>query len=138
MKRLLSFVALAVTTLFLVACSSKPNMDGEYYEIGDYRTDLVITIKGDKGTVDAEGSTSSMTIDTDTQTFEISGFIDPTVKYEYKDDVITANITGSERQYFKKGSEAYEEELKKSQVQNLVQKFLVQCLLFSKVLCKFL
>lgn len=62
MKRLLSFVALAVTTLFLVACSSKPNMDGEYYEIGDYRTDLVITIKGDKGTVDAEGSTSSMTI----------------------------------------------------------------------------
>lgn len=44
----------------------------------------------------------SMTIDTDTQTFEISGFVNPTVKYEYKDDVITANITGSERQYFKK------------------------------------
>ncbi|MFL4357260.1 hypothetical protein [Streptococcus uberis] len=41
-------------------------MDGEYYEIGDYGTDLVIIIKGDKGTVDAEGSTSSMTIDTDT------------------------------------------------------------------------
>ncbi|MCO4555399.1 hypothetical protein Si091_01866 [Streptococcus infantarius subsp. infantarius] len=113
MKRLLSLITLVFTTIVLVACSSKPNMDGEYYEIGDYGTDLVITIKGDKGTVDAEGSTSSMTIETDTQTFEISGFVNPTVKYEYKDDVITANITGSERQYFKKGSEAYKEELKK-------------------------
>ena len=116
MKKLLSLVALPLTTLFLVACSSNPIMDGEYYEIGDYGTDLVITIKGDKGTVDAEGSTSSMTVDNDTQTFEISGFVNPTVKYEYKDDVITANITGSERQYFKKGSEAYKEELKKFNV----------------------
>lgn len=62
MKKLLSLIALAFSTIVLVACSSKPNMDGEYYEIGDYGTDLVITIKGDKGTVDAEGSTSSMTL----------------------------------------------------------------------------
>lgn len=116
MKKLLSFIVLALTTIILIACSSKPNMDGEYYEIGDFGTDLVITIKGDKGTVNAEGSTSSMTIDTDTQTFEISGFVNPMVKFEYKDDVITANITGSERQYFKKGSEAYKEELKKFNV----------------------
>lgn len=116
MKRLLNLITLVFTNIVLVACSSNPNMDGEYYEIGDYGTDLVITIKGDKGTVDAEGSTSSMTIDTDTQTFEISGFVNPTVKYECKDDVITANITGSERQYFKKGSEAYKEELKKFNV----------------------
>lgn len=71
------------------------------------------TFKGDKGTVDAEGSTSSMTIDTDTQTFEISGFVNTTVKYEYKDNVIIANITDSERQYFKKSSERYEQELHK-------------------------
>lgn len=116
MKKLLNFIVLALTTIILIAYSSKPNMDGEYYEIGGFGTDLVITIKGDKGTVDAEGSTSSMTIDTDTQTFEISGFVNPTVKFEYKDDVITANITGSERQYFKKGSEAYKEELKKFNV----------------------
>lgn len=116
MKKLLNFIVLALTTIILIAYSSKPNMDGEYYEIGGFGTDLVITIKGDKGTVNAEGSTSSMTIDTDTQTFEISRFVNPTVKFEYKDDVITANITGSERQYFKKGSEAYKEELKKFNV----------------------
>ncbi|MFY0999491.1 hypothetical protein ACOMA9_07000 [Streptococcus sp. AD045-1] len=113
MKNLLSFIALAFTTIVLVACSSKPNIDGEYYEIGDFGTDLVITIKGDKGTVDAEDSTSSMTIDTDTQTFEILGFVNPTFKYEYKDYVITANITGSERQYFKKGSKTYKKEIKR-------------------------
>ena len=63
-----------------------------------------------------------MTIDTDTQTFEISGFVNPTVKYEYKDDIITANITGTERQYFKKDSEAYKEELKKFNVTEEKQK----------------
>ena len=107
MKKLLSLIALSLTTLFLVACSSKPIIDGEY------GTNLVITIKGDKGTVDVEVSTSNMTIDTDTQTFEISGFVNPTVKYEYKNDVITASITGSERQYFKKDSKAYKDEFKK-------------------------
>ena len=113
MKKLLSLIALSLTTLFLVACSSTPIMDGEYYETGDYGTNLVITIKVDKGTVDVEVSTSNMTIDTDTQTFEISGFVNPTVKYEYKNDVITASITGSERQYFKKDSKAYKDEFKK-------------------------
>ena len=113
MKKLLSLIALAFSTIVLVACSSKPNMDGEYYEIGDYGTDLVITIKGDKGTVDAEGSTSSMIFDTNTQTFEISGFVNPTVRYTCQDNVITANITGTETQYFKKGSKSYKEELSK-------------------------
>ena len=113
MKRLLSLITLVFTTIVLVACSSKPNMDGEYYEIGDYGTDLVITIKGDKGTVDAEGSTSSMIFDTNTQTFEISGFVNPTVRYTCQDNVITANITGTETQYFKKGSKSYKEELSK-------------------------
>ncbi|HFH9929230.1 TPA: hypothetical protein ACGO6S_001863 [Streptococcus suis] len=112
MRRLLSLLALTAISLFLVACSSEESMNGEYYEIGDYGTDLVITIDGDTGTVDAEGSTTNMTIDTDSKTFTIEGFSDPTVEYEYEDGVITANITGSERQYYRKGSEAYEKELK--------------------------
>lgn len=73
----------------------------------------MLTIKGDKGTVDAECSTSSMIFDTNTQTFEISGFVNPTVRYTCQDNVITANITGTETQYFKKGSKSYKEELSK-------------------------
>lgn len=73
----------------------------EYYNIGDYGTDLVITIRGDEGTVDSEESITNMTIDSDLQTFTIEGFSVPTVEYEYKDGAITANITGSECQYYK-------------------------------------
>ena len=43
MKRLLSFLALTAAISFLVACSSQESMNGEYYEIGDYGTDVVIT-----------------------------------------------------------------------------------------------
>jgi len=83
-------------------------MNGEYYEIGDFGTDLVITIDGDTGTVDAKGSTTNMTIDTDLKIFTFEGFSDLTVEYEYGDGVITVNITGLERQSYRKGSEAYE------------------------------
>ena len=77
-------------------------MDGQYYKISDYGTDLVITIDGDTGTVYVEGSTTNMTIDTDQQTFTIEGFSDPTVEFEQEDGDITANVTGSECQYYKK------------------------------------
>ncbi len=83
-------------------------MNGECYEIGDFGTDLVITIDGDTATVDAKGSTTNMTIDTDLKIFTFEGFSDLTVEYEYGDGVITVNITGLERQCYRKGSEAYE------------------------------
>lgn len=113
MKKIASIIALTIVAYTLTACSNKTNIDGEYYKIGEYGTDLVLTIKGDKGTVDAEGSTSSMIFDTNTQTFEISGFVNQTVRYTCQDNVITANITGTETQYFKKGSKSYKEELSK-------------------------
>ncbi len=61
--------------------------------------------------MEAEGFPTNMTIATDSQTFLIEGFSDPTFKYEQEDGVITANIIGSERQDYKNSSEAYEEEL---------------------------
>ena len=108
MKRLLSFLALTAAISCLVACSSQESMNGECYEIGDFGTDLVITIDGDTGTVDAKGSTTNMTIDTDLKIFTFEGFSDLTVEYEYGDGVISVNITGLERQCYRKGSEAYE------------------------------
>ena len=69
-------------------------MEGQYYKISDYGTDLVITIDSDTGTVYVEVSTTNMTIDTDSQTFTIEGFSDPTVEFEQEDGGITDNITG--------------------------------------------
>ena len=89
--------------MLLVACSSQESVDGQYYKISDYGTDLVITIDGDTGTVYVEGSTTNMTIDTDSQTFTIEGFSDPTVEFEQAQNVNTT----------KKCSESYEEELEK-------------------------
>ena len=37
---------------------------------------------------------------------------DSTVKYKYKDGIITVNITGVERDYYQKNSNAYKEALK--------------------------
>jgi putative lipoprotein len=57
-------------------------MDGQYYELSDYGTDLVITIDGDTSTVYAEGSNTNITIETDSQPFIIEGFSVPAVEYE--------------------------------------------------------
>ncbi|MGT2907791.1 hypothetical protein [Streptococcus dentiloxodontae] len=113
MKRLLSLLAFALASIFLVACSNQNSLDGEYYEIDEYSNDKIVVIKGDEGTVDAEGATRNMTINTDLKTFEVSDFVNPTVTYKYKDGVLTANFTGSDETYYKKGTEAYEKALKK-------------------------
>lgn len=113
MKRLLTTLILGLTTLFLAACSNQNSLDGEYYEIDEYSNDKIVVIKGDEGTVVAEGATRNMTVDTDLQTFEVSGFVNPTVTYEYKDGVLTANFTGSDETYYKKGTDAYEDSLEK-------------------------
>lgn len=112
MKRLLTAFILGLTTLFLVACSNQNSLDGEYYEIDEYSNDKIVVIDGDKGTIYADGSTNNMTVDTDLQTFEVSGFLDPTVPYEYKDGVLTVDISGEET-YYKKGSDAYKKALEK-------------------------
>jgi hypothetical protein len=38
---------------------------------------------------------------------------DSTVKYQYKDGIITVNISGVERDYYQKDSEAFKEAIKK-------------------------
>ena len=55
----------------------------------------------------------NLTVDKDSNTFEVSGFMNPTVKYKYKDGVLTANLGGTEQDYYKKGTQAYKDALKK-------------------------
>lgn len=111
MRRLLSLLALTAISLFLVACSSEESMDGEYYWISENRNEIILTINGDTGTLDSEGG-RDVTVDSENQTFEIKGFSESTVPYEYEDGVLTANLTGAERDYYKKGTDAYKEALK--------------------------
>ena len=111
MKRLLTALILELTTFFLVACSNQNSLDGEYYWISENRNELILTITDGEGVLEAEG-THSVEVNTDSKTFEIEGFSESTVSYKYKDGVLTANLTGVERDYYKKGTDAYEEALK--------------------------
>ncbi|MBS7109516.1 MAG: hypothetical protein KH076_09750 [Streptococcus sp.] len=115
MKKITSLILLMITTIILVACSSKSlnSLDGEYYWISTERNELAFTIKGDKGTIE-HGEADNFTINKENSTLNLMGIntSDSTVKYKYKDGIIIVNITGVEREYYQKNSKAYKEALK--------------------------
>ena len=112
MKKLLSLLALGLMVILLASCSKKDDLSGDYYWISENRNQKILTINGDTGVLESEG-THKVKIDKETNTFEIKGFMNPTVKYEYKDGVLTANLTGVKRDYYKKGSDAYKKAIEK-------------------------
>ncbi|MCB2847775.1 hypothetical protein K3N62_10200 [Streptococcus dysgalactiae subsp. dysgalactiae] len=107
-RRILVSLLLALSILFLVACSNN-SLDGEYYWINDARNQHMATIKGDKGYVESEGG-YSIKIDSELKIIE-SKF--GSVKYSYKNGKLTTNFTGVESDFYKKGSKACDEALKK-------------------------
>ena len=113
MKKLLSLLLLGIATIFLISCSKQNNLDGEYYWISKDRNDKILTIKGNEGILESEG-THNVKINQELKTFEVSGSTNQTIKYKFKAGVLTANLTGVERDYYKKGSKAYKKALKKA------------------------
>lgn len=107
-RRILVSLLLALSILFLVACSNN-SLDGEYYWINDARNQHMATIKGDKGYVESEGG-YSIKIDSELKIIE-SKF--GSVKYSYKNGKLTTNFTGVESDFYKKGSKACDEAIKK-------------------------
>ncbi|HGA3161246.1 TPA: hypothetical protein ACGVFN_001062 [Streptococcus agalactiae] len=107
-RRILVSLLLALSTIFLVACSNN-SLDGEYYWINDARNQHMATIKGDKGYVESEGG-YSIKIDSELKIIE-SKF--GSAKYSYKNGKLTTNFTGVESDFYKKGSKACDEVLKK-------------------------
>lgn len=91
MRRILSLLALTVTSLFLFTCSNHESRDRKDYWISENRAEIILTIKGDTDTIDSEGE-SNVPIDTENQTFKIEGFSALSVPDEYKDGVLTANL----------------------------------------------
>ena len=117
MKKFISVTVLALTTIILVACSSqnKQSLDGDYYWISSERNELAFSIKDGKGTIQ-RGEADTFIVDEANSTFELSGndVSNSTVKYELKNGTITTNLTGTERTYYKKDSEAYKNALKEN------------------------
>ncbi|WP_180273290.1 hypothetical protein [Streptococcus suis] len=110
-KKIFALLLLILPFVFLTACSNQSELDGEYYWVRDIDEILVVKIDGEKATVYSEG-VHSATVDKKMETFEVSGFMNPTVKYSYKDGILKANLSGIEREFYKKDSKAYDEAIK--------------------------
>ncbi|QGG98505.1 hypothetical protein EA459_07960 [Streptococcus dysgalactiae subsp. dysgalactiae] len=107
-KKLLSILVLALSSLFLVACTNN-SLDGEYYWINDSRNQHIASINNNKGFVESEGG-YSIEIDLDSKVIK-SEF--GTEEYNYKDGELTTNFTGVKDKFYKKGTKACDEALKK-------------------------
>lgn len=114
MKKLIGLALVAFTTLLLVACSAKETLDGKYYWIDDSRHELIAEIKGNKGVAFTEGDLS-FEVDEDLKVIKYtSNVVDDTSQYSYEDGVLTADFTGVEREYYKKGTKAFNDALKEN------------------------
>lgn len=122
-KKILSLPLLVLAVFLLISCSSQNNLDGNYYWIdteNGLRNELSFTVKGTAGTIE-KGEYDKFTINSKNNTFELSGD-DASAKevtYKHSDGVITVDISGTEHEYYKEGTDAYKEAVKKyNELQN--------------------
>lgn len=116
MKKIISVLFVLFLAISLISCSSQNNqtLDGEYYWINENRNERVFTISGTKGTIDS-GEADNFNVDQKNKIIELSGsqIANRTESYTFNDGVFTVDISGTKHDYYLKGSEAYNEALKK-------------------------
>lgn len=115
-KKLFAGLLAIMSVALLVACSSKDDLDGEYYWVrGANSLQTVVVIDGNSGTIEVDGVTYSITdIDTDKKQLTVSADSDYVLPYSYDDGELTItedSLYGSSAKvtYYKKSSEALEE-----------------------------
>ncbi|MCO4483326.1 hypothetical protein Si128_02040 [Streptococcus infantarius subsp. infantarius] len=75
---------------------------------------MSFSIKGTEGTIE-KGEYDKFTVNSKNNTFELSGedASSKEVTYKPSDGVITVDISGTEHEYYKEGTDAYKEALNK-------------------------
>ena len=115
MNKLLALLFLTILSMPLISCSNQRNqtLDGEYYWVSESRNERAFTISGNKGILDSSVA-DNFVIDRKNETIELMGsqMLNRTTSYTYEDGVFTVDISGVERDYYKKDSEAYKKALK--------------------------
>lgn len=114
MKKLFAAVVFMISALVLISCSNQQSLDGDYYWISDIANELAFSINDGKGDLRI-GESDGFTVDEKNGTFELFGsqVVDHTARYTYKDGVLSVDVTGSKGEYYKKGTQAYRDALKK-------------------------
>ena len=115
MNKLLILLFLTILSMPLISCSNQSNqtLDGEYYWVSESRNERAFTISGNKGILNSSVA-DNFVIDRKNETIELMGsqMLNRTTSYTYEDGVFTVDISGVERDYYKKDSEAYKKALK--------------------------
>ena len=115
MDKLLILLFLTILSMPLISCSNQRNqtLDGEYYWVSESKNERAFTISGNKGILDSSVA-DNFVIDRKNETIELMGsqMLNRTTSYIYEDGVFTVDISGVERDYYKKDSEAYKKALK--------------------------
>lgn len=115
MDKILILLFLTILSMPLISCSNQRNqtLDGEYYWVSESRNERAFTISGNKGILDSSVA-DNFVIDRKNETIELMGsqMLNRTTSYIYEDGVFTVDISGVERNYYKKDSEAYKKALK--------------------------
>ena len=122
-KKLLLLLA-TLSTIILVSCASQDKLDGDYYWIdteNGLRNELSFSIKGTEGTID-KGEYDKFIVNSKKSTplnLLVKMLQPKEVTYKHSDGVITVDISGTEHEYYKEGTDAYKEAVKKyNEVQN--------------------
>lgn len=72
-KKLLGLIVFALSAIFLVACS-KNSLDGKYYRVYNGEKTLIMSIKGNGGSIDFDGKDFAIVnVDNDSKQVTISG-----------------------------------------------------------------
>lgn len=115
MNKILILLFLTILSMPLISCSNQRNqtLDGEYYWVSESRNERAFTISGNKGILDSSVA-DNFVIDRKNETIELMGsqMLNRTTSYIYEDGVFTVDISGVERDYYKKDSKAYKKALK--------------------------
>jgi len=115
LDKLLILLFLTILSMPLISCSNQRNqtLDGEYYWVSESRNERAFTISGNQGILDSSVA-DNFVIDRRNETIELMGsqMLNRTTSYIYEDGVFTVDISGVERDYYKKDSEAYKKALK--------------------------
>ena len=118
-KKLLGLMILAISTVFLVACSTN-SLNVKYYKVYDGEKMLVLEINDESGIYHNEGNFVVTNIDTKSKSFVLKGgSAKYTVLYDVKSDGklnvdlgnFQYNASGKET-YYKEGSKALEKALR--------------------------
>ena len=116
MKKKFLSLAMAIFGLFLLAaCGNKNSLDGKYYLINEYGSEERLIIKDNAGKWKEDDGFTITNVDTEKKQFTYQGSLGTsrTVNYKLTDEGELTFKASYSYTYYKEGSKAYKEALKK-------------------------